>query len=841
MFELMAKAVVAPVAGLALLLSGGAGVSAPPPPNVLQFDLAVDIDYVDPALSFFVPTWQIEYSTCSRLVNFPDASAPAGSVLQPEIAAGLPTVSPDGLTYTFTLRDDYVFSPPSNERVTAAHFKHAIDRLKNPMMNSPAQPFITDIVGVAASGSTLTITLSQPSGDLLTRLTMPFFCPLPTSVPIDLDGIDAPVPSAGPYYIASWTRTQEIVIRENPNYAGNRPHHFDEIHYTIGNPLETIKLRIETGEADLGDLPPAAHAELGQRYGPGTAPQRYFFYPAPRMLYLAMNHDRPLFGSGGTLGNVNLKKAVNYAIDREALVAQRGAYAGAVTDQHLPPGVPGFRDVPIYPARPDVARARELAGWSPGDAVRNGVLYCSETAPAPQQCQIVQANLREIGLEMEIKLFRRAEQFARAATRGEPFDMTLESWPANYLDPVNFLVLLDGSRLGPFGSTRNLNFAYFNDPVYNDRIHAANQLHGDARANAFGELDVDIAQNAAPWAAYGVPNDRHFFSERIGCRAYVPAFGISLGALCLRPSTSADDIAVAEGDAGSRAALFTVTLGDAAPPDFPVTLSYATSDGTGDASDYRPTSGTITFESGQTIGTIAVDVIGDTAHETDETFVVRFSGQSKGTIVRSAVVATIQNDDAAPPPPPPPPETQPPSAPTPPDTQLPTDPTLRSTSHRLGVRSIDRTVDIAIEGASDNQSGVDGFSFGWDRQQATLPDTVKDAEETVSRTTSPPLANGRWWFHLRTRDNAGNWTSTRHLGPFVIVPRARCVVPNVRGKTVRQARRMLAARRCALGRVNRAYSARVRTGRIIRQNRRPSARLPRGTRVNVVVSRGRRR
>ena len=72
-------------------------------------------------------------------------------------------------------------------------------------------------------------------------------------------------------------------------------------------------------------------------------------------------------------------------------------------------------------------------------------------------------------------------------------------------------------------------------------------------------------------------------------------------------------------------------------------------------------------------------------------------------------------------------------------------------------------------------------------------------------------------------------------------PRPRCVVPNVRGKSVAQARRMLRARRCALGRVTRAYSARVRTGKIIRQNRRPSARLPRGTRVNVVVSRGRRR
>ncbi len=109
------KAIVAPIAALAVLVTAGAAVSAPPPPNVLQIDLSVDIDYVDPALSYYVPAWQIEYSTCSRLVNYPTPRARWRGVLQPEIAAGLPTVSPDGQTYTFTLRNDYFFSPPSNE------------------------------------------------------------------------------------------------------------------------------------------------------------------------------------------------------------------------------------------------------------------------------------------------------------------------------------------------------------------------------------------------------------------------------------------------------------------------------------------------------------------------------------------------------------------------------------------------------------------------------------------------------------------------------------------------------------------------------------------------------
>jgi subtilisin family serine protease len=77
--------------------------------------------------------------------------------------------------------------------------------------------------------------------------------------------------------------------------------------------------------------------------------------------------------------------------------------------------------------------------------------------------------------------------------------------------------------------------------------------------------------------------------------------------------------------------------------------------------------------------------------------------------------------------------------------------------------------------------------------------------------------------------------------PQIQVTQARCVVPKVRGKTVAQARRLLSTRRCRLGRVARVYSRRVKKGKIVSQGRRPAARLARGTKVNVVVSRGRRR
>ena len=100
-----------------------------------RFNLATDTDYVDPALAYYQISWQIEYATCAKLLNYPDKAGAAGSQLQPEVAQSLPKVSADGKTYTFTVRSGFKFSPPSNQPVTAETFKFAINRALNPRMN----------------------------------------------------------------------------------------------------------------------------------------------------------------------------------------------------------------------------------------------------------------------------------------------------------------------------------------------------------------------------------------------------------------------------------------------------------------------------------------------------------------------------------------------------------------------------------------------------------------------------------------------------------------------------------------------------------------------------------
>jgi peptide/nickel transport system substrate-binding protein len=509
--------------------------------GTFKHSLTVDIDYVDPALAYYVPSWSIMYATAGMLMNYPDAPAPRGSRLTPDIARGFPRISRNGLTYTFQLKRNFRLS--NGQAVTANNFVYAINRNLNRRMASPAQPFIEDIVGAeaviagrasratgvrAVGRYTLQLRLTRRAPDLLARLAMPFFQAIQTNLPIEPDGVNAPVHSAGPYYIARWERNRQVVVQRNRFYRGPRPHNVNSIVVDIGLPLETIKLNIDRGVTDTGDLPPAAHAELGRRYGVKKgSPGRYFANPAPTILYLAMNHDRNLFGGGG-VGNLRLKRAVQYAIDRQAVLAQGGAYAGVTNDQYMPPTMRGFKNVAIYPRRPNLSQARSLAqGQTRGGS---GVFYCSNRAPSPQRCQIVQANLRNIGLNMDIRLFPRATQFELAGRRGEPFDMTLEGWHMDYFDPYDFIFLVDGTTIRP---ANNVNFSYFNSAAFNRKITRAKTLVGVQRYRAFSNLDHDLARNASPLATYASPNDRHYVSSRTGCYHYHPVFTYDYAAICL--------------------------------------------------------------------------------------------------------------------------------------------------------------------------------------------------------------------------------------------------------------------------------------------------------------------
>ncbi len=505
-------------------------------------------DYADPALAFFSSSWQLGEATCLRLYRYAPQplSAPAApAVLEPDAATGMPVVSAGGLTYSFTIAPGFRFSPPSGEPVTAETFKSSFERALDPVMQSPAQLFLGDVAGVAeyiagtaseisgiaADGSTLTITLVRPSGDLPAQLALTFFCALPIGTPRDPFGLPAPVPSAGPYYLTSFTGLGATAVR-NPSYRGPRASHFDAIEWVFGNTLEAALANVEAGASDMGSGLPASEVErLYAAYGPGSPAaaagrQRLFLVPNAVFWYLALNAER-------VFADERLRRAVAYALDRTALAALHGPRAGTPTDQILPPALPGYVDRDVFPLTPDLAAATALAasaGVTPATPI-TVEMYTFNNQFGPAAAAAVQASLAPLGIDVHIQTFDRVVHHEKTTTRGEPFDITLTGWGADYLDPFNFLdPLLNGARIR---ATGNLNVSYFDDPVYNARLDAAALLPaGPARWAAYAELDRDLSA-AAPVIPYVNTNARLFYSDRIGCHAVSPGM-TALNELCLR-------------------------------------------------------------------------------------------------------------------------------------------------------------------------------------------------------------------------------------------------------------------------------------------------------------------
>jgi peptide/nickel transport system substrate-binding protein len=628
----LALAMVAIGAAL-FVASVSASPKTPPPPDTFRIGTTGASVQTDPALAYITIAWQIEYATCAKLVNYPDAEGSEEARLVPEIAAGMPTVSADGLTYTFQIRNDFAFSPPASGVVTAQSMKYTFERTLHPDLASPGAAFLmniegarayheggpNEITGIVAQGSTLTIHLLERQGEFLTLLAMPFLCAVPTTLP-PVEQF-APIPSAGPYYISGHVIDQQITITRNPNYDGPRPRRFNTFEYLFNLNEEAAFQQVLSGDLDAGPLP-AAHVQwVADAYGPkseaaGRGLQQFFPNPSTCVGYLPLNTARPTFAPG----QENMRKAVNYAVDRVLYTDPVGPYAASPYDQYLPPGMPGYEDIDVYPDRADLEHARNLAGWHPGDPLRPiTVYYRSSGTINPAQYQVVKTALEQIGFDVTGVGFSGGDIYVAMGVRGAPFDLGVSvGWCEDYHDPWSFMQLFDGTLIQ---DENNVNFSYFDDPVFNERLHAAKELVGDERYDTFRDIEHDLVRDAAPWAALRTYNNRDIFSRRIGCHLYnAPQFGgVNFANLCVRPEISIGDTIVMEPDSGTTVVHVPVSL--SSEMDNTVTVDFATEDGTAhEGEDYVATSGTVTFPPHQRSATVDVVVNSDSVTEPDETF-----------------------------------------------------------------------------------------------------------------------------------------------------------------------------------------------------------------------------
>jgi peptide/nickel transport system substrate-binding protein len=521
----------------ALAATASAGPSAKNATTLQVAASATDVDYSDPALAYGVLSWQIEFETCAKLVDYSDAGGVAGNELVPSAAAGMPVISKDGKTYTFTIRPGIKFNDGAT--VTAQSFKDAIDRDANPAMNSPVVAFIggivgvdkvqakkaTSVSGVIAKGNKLTIKLTGKDGGMLDKLAMPFFCAIEKSkTPANPQGVTT-LPGAGPYYIASRTVGKQIVLKQNPNYKGNRPRRAGTIVINMNTDPHTTYLQVSnnTYAADITGLSePAAAGDLAKKYGVNKG--RFFVHATPETDYVALNTSRSAFASAA------VRKGVNYAIDRPALLRVRGFLAGKRTVAILPPSLQGGVKYPkLYPivgANP--AKAKSVAG----NCGNVNLWYATGPVGTPQ-AGILKYNLQQMGCNVTLKSFVGYAIYTAAGVKGADMDAMFAGWYQDYADGYDFFhILLDGRTIQ---ASNNNNLAYFNNASINKAIDAANELTGPARSKAWGNLDVTTMKNFAPWAPIDNRAVRDYVSPKTAGYLFMPAWGsLDLGTLYLK-------------------------------------------------------------------------------------------------------------------------------------------------------------------------------------------------------------------------------------------------------------------------------------------------------------------
>jgi len=502
---------------------------------------ATDVDFTDPSLAYGTISWQIEFATALKLYNYPDKPKPLGGKIQPEGAAGFPVISKDGKTYSITVRSGYKFS--DGKPVTAKNYAFAINRALSKTMQSPAAAFIdttnnagnqtggivganavltgakNTASGVVVKGNKLVIKLLQPDGGMLAKLGMPFFQALETNLAVDPKGVSA-YPSAGPYYIASRDIGRQITVKRNKFYKGPRPANADEMDITVNTNLDQSLLQVKANQVDydMGGLPATANSDLGAQYGVNKANGQYHVNSLVETDYVALNSSRAPFNSAA------MRKAANYAIDRKAMLTVRGKYAGQRTDQILPPGMGGFRNAKIYPIQgSSYAKAAATKGSA---SCGNIKLVTSSAGVGPALAQVFKYNLENtghtsMGCNVEVTPKVGFQVYVFTGQKGADFDAAIVGWNQDYPDPYDFLdVLLNGNNIH---DNNNNNLAYFDNKGVNTRLAAANKLVGDARYAAYGQLDIDITKNFAPWASYDNRNQREFTAARIGGYLFQPA------------------------------------------------------------------------------------------------------------------------------------------------------------------------------------------------------------------------------------------------------------------------------------------------------------------------------
>jgi peptide/nickel transport system substrate-binding protein len=500
--------------------SSGSSSSGKTFPN---FRLAYDtgIDYLDPALSYTVEGWGIMWNVYLPLIGYKHVNGPDGATIVPYLAQALPKVTNGGKTYNFTLRQGVKYS--DGTPVKASDFKSSI--IRDFKVDSPGVGFFGgivgsdnakngDISGITTDDKTgkITINLTAPQGDFENILATTFAALVPPNSP-DKDMSSTPLPSTGPYMIKSYKANKSAVVVRNPNFdasmfGGNVPKgNPDKMTFDIlGDPGVALQ-RVINGQDDYDfqQPPPDRLNSIQSKY----ANQIKVYTPA-NTYYFFMNNKVPPFD------NLKARQAVEYAIDRQALVRVYGGL-GQPTENILPPTYPSYKKHNLYPF--NLAKAKQLVAAS-GDKGMSVTVWNHDRGNDPKATAYLTDVLNSIGLKAKEKVINSAVYWTTVGNQATKAQIGFADWFQDYPHPLDwFDVLLNGERIT---DTHNNNYANFDDSSVNAQIASLKKqpsLNSDVNGQ-WANLDNTIMEQA-PWAPFMNRQFIDFFNSDIDLSCYV--------------------------------------------------------------------------------------------------------------------------------------------------------------------------------------------------------------------------------------------------------------------------------------------------------------------------------
>ena len=417
-------------------------------------------------------------------------------------------ISPDGLTYTFTLRDDVYFhksplfdTPDSTRRVVARDFRYSFNRIIDPDVASPGAWIFHDVAGLETpNDTTLIIHIAEPFAPFLSMLGMVYCSVVPREVVEHYGKEFRSHPcGTGPFKFQYWKEGVKLVLRKNTNYfehddKGRSLPYLDAVAVTFIVDRQTVFLEFLKGNLDFMNSIDAAYKDeiltsegmLNPKYA-----DRIDLATTPYLNteYLGFNMEE----TDSPLRDRRIRQALNYGFDRRKMMQYlRNNIGTPGVGGFVPMGLPGYDSLPAYGYEYNPEHAKQLlteAGYPNGTGLPK--LKLSTTSNYLDLCKYIQQQLGLIGLDVQVDVNPPAalrEQIAQGKStwfRG--------SWIADYPDAENYLSLFYSANRAPAGPnyTRFVSKEY--DQLY---IKARKCTDPERRTTLYHTMDSLVMQQA---------------------------------------------------------------------------------------------------------------------------------------------------------------------------------------------------------------------------------------------------------------------------------------------------------------------------------------------------------